>query len=204
MYRFLLLVFIICMSVVEGARILCVLPIPSTEHQIVYRPLLKKLHNSGHHLTVLTTDLFFTSNLDTYENITEIDLSFVYNLDVLNELKDANLEGQDMLKTLFNVMRKLFEAELKSPSVRQLVASNEYFDAVLVDWSASSSIMNIFAHHFNAPLIGITNGEAFPHIHDAFGNPNHPVSYPSAFLPFTQDLNLVQRISSVLSAISYT
>jgi glucuronosyltransferase len=182
---------------------LTVLPIPSSEHQIVYRPLLESLHKSGHHLTILTTDPFFSSNLEKYENITEIDLSFVYHLDALNELKDADLEGSDMLKTVFKVMRKLFEAELKSPIVKQLLSSDEYFDAVLVDWSGSSSMMNIFAHHFNAPLIGITNGEAFPNVHEAFGNPNHPVSYPSVFLPFTENLSLVQRIFSVFSAISY-
>lgn len=203
MYRFLSLALTIFISAVESAKILTVLPIPSSEHQIVYRPLLESLHKSGHHLTILTTDPFFSSNLEKYENITEIDLSFVYHLDVLNKLKDADLEGSDMLKTVFNVMRKLFEAELKSPIVKQLLNSDEYFDAVLVDWSGSSSMMNVFAHHFNAPLIGITNGEAFPNVHEAFGNPNHPVSYPSVFLPFTENLSLVQSIFSVFSAISY-
>lgn len=206
MYRFLSLALTIFVSSIESAKILAVLPIPSLEHQIVYRPLLENLHHAGHHLTILTTDPYFTSNLDStlHENITEIDLSFVYNLDVLNELKDTDLEGSDMLKTVFKVMRKLFEAELKSPMVRRLLTSNsEYFDLVLVDWSGSSTMMNIFAHHFNAPLVGITNGEAFPNIHEAFGNPNHPVSYPSTFLPFTENLSLVQRIFSVFSAISY-
>lgn len=201
MYRFLSLAFTIFVSSIESAKILTVLPIPSPEHQIVYRPLLENLHNAGHHLTILTTDPQF---LNAHENITEIDLSFVYNLDVLNELKDVDLEGSEMLKTVFNVMRKLFEAELKSPMVRRLLTTNEeYFDLVLVDWSGSSTMMNIFAHHFNAPLVGISNGEAFPNIHEAFGNPNHPVSYPSTFLPFTENLSLVQRIFSVFSAISY-
>lgn len=203
MYRFLSLALTILISSIESAKILTVLPIPSSVHQIVYRPLLESLHKSGHHLTILTTDPYFSSNLEQYENITEIDLSFVYHLDVLNDLKDVDLEGSDMLKTVFKVMRKLFEAELKSPVVKQLLKSDEYFDAVLVDWSGSSSMMNIFAHHFNAPIIGITNGEAFPNIHEAFGNPNHPVSYPSVFLPFTENLSLVQRIFSVFSAISY-
>jgi glucuronosyltransferase len=185
---------------IESARILTVLPIPSNEHQSVYRPLLESLYKNGHQLTILTTDPYFTN----CENITEIDLSFVYNLDVLNELKDVDLEGSDMLKTVFNVMRQLFAAQLKSPRVKQLLNDEqEYFDLVLVDWSGSSSLMNIFAYHFNAPLVAITNGDAFPNVHEAFGNPNHPITYPSVFLPFNEDLSLIQRIFSVFSTISY-
>jgi glucuronosyltransferase len=182
------------------AKILTVLPIPFNEHQVVYRPLLETLHRNGHQLTILTTDPHF----DQHENITEIDLSFVYGLDVLDELKNIDLEGSDMLKTVFGVMRKVFEAELRSPRVQELLANkHEYFDLVIVDWSGSSSLMNIFAHHFHAPLVAITNGEPFINAHEALGNPTHPVSYPSVFLPFNENLSLIQRIFSVFSTISY-
>lgn len=205
-YRFLLLTLTLYVNfnIIQCAKILTILPIPFSEHQILYRPLLESLHKNGHQLTILTTNPYFTTAHESYENITEIDLSFVYNLDILNQLKNGDLEGSDMLKTVFNVMRQLFEAELKSPKVKRILTDkNEYFDLVIVDWSGSSSLMNIFAHHFNAPLVAITNGEAFPNVHEAFGNPNHPVSYPSVFLPFNEDLSLIQRIFSVFSAISY-
>ena len=130
---------------------------------------------------------------EDFENVTEIDLSFVYNLNILRELENVDLEGSEGLKTVFNVMRKIYEAELKSPSVAELLNNKqEYFDLVLVDWSGSSSLMNIFAHHFNAPLVAITNGEAFPNVHEAFGNPSHPVTHPSVFLPFSDNLDLIE------------
>lgn len=202
-YRFLLAITIslfISVNLSKSAKILTVLPIPFNEHQVVYRPLIERLHANGHQLTVLTTDPFF----ENYENITEIDLSFVYQLDVLNELATVDLEGSDMLRTVFNVMRKIFEAELRSPRVRELLNKrDEYFDVVMVDWSGSSSLMNVFAHHFSAPLVAITNGEPFVNSHEAFGNPSHPVTYPSVFLPFNENLSLIQRIFSVFSTISY-
>lgn len=189
---------------IENANILTVLPIPSSEHQTIYQPLIESLHRNGHHLTILTTNPYFSNLRNRHDNITEIDLSFVYQLDVLNELKSVDLEGSDMLRTVFNVMRKIYEAELKSPKVKELLDDkSQFFDLVLVDWSGSSSLMNIFAHHFDAPLVAITNGEAFPNVHEAFGNPNHPVSYPSVFLPFNENLSLIQRVFSVISAISY-
>lgn len=193
---------LICISnLSESAKILTIFPIPFKEHQSVYRPLIESLHNNGHHITLMTTN---PSREASFENVTEIDLSFVYSTNILNELRDGDLEGSEMLKTVFNVMRKLFEAELKSPQVQSLLNNHkEYFDLVLVEWSGSSSLMNIFAHQFKAPLVAITNGEAFPNVHEAFGNPNHPVSYPSVFLPFSEDLNLLQRISSVLFTLWY-
>lgn len=189
----------------DCAKILVVLPIPFREHQTVYQPLIESLHKLEHEITVITTNPIFRSRDSlTFENVTEIDLSFVYNLNILDELKHVDLEGSEMLKTVFNVMRRIFEAELQSPNVKELLNDKkEYFDAVVVDWSGSSSLMNIFAHHFNAPLIAITNGEAFPNVHEAFGNPNHPVSYPSVFLPFSENLDLIERVSSVLFTIWY-
>lgn len=189
----------------HAAKILAILPIPFKEHQIVYQPLIENLHQHGHEITVMTTNPIFGSrDALTFENVTEIDLSFVYNLNILDELRDVDLDGSDMLKTIFNVMRTIYEAELKSPKVQELLMNKQkYFDLVLVDWSGSSSLMNIFAHHFDVPLVAITSGEAFPNVHEAFGNPNHPVTFPSVFLPFTEDLNLLQRVSSVLFTIWY-
>lgn len=188
----------------ECANILVILPIPFREHQTVYQPIIENLHSNQHAITVMTTNPMFNSD-STFQNITEIDLSFVYDLNILDELKEVDLEGSEMLKSVFNVMRKIFEAELRSDQVIELLSNKrgQHFDLVLVDWSGSSSLMNIFAHHFNAPLIAITNGEAFPNVHEAFGNPSHPVIYPSVFLPFSENLDLLERVSSVLFTIWY-
>lgn len=190
----------------ESAKILAIFPIPQQEHQIVYRPLIENLLKNGHEITLLTTNPYFTTDSQgDYQNVTEIDLSFVYGLDVLNELNDVNLEGSEMLRTVFHVMRKISEAELMHPKVNDLLTNiqGHHFDAVLVEWSGSASLMNIFAHQYGIPLIALINGEAFPNVHEAFGNPNHPIIYPSKILPFSENLNIVQRISSVLFSIWY-
>ncbi|CRL02400.1 CLUMA_CG015107, isoform A [Clunio marinus] len=204
--RFLIVQILLCMVKNSyESRILVILPIPFKEHQTVYQPLIENLHKHEHEITVLTTNPVFKSRDGiVFRNVTEIDLSFVYNLNILDELRDVDLEGSEMLKTIFNVMRKIYEVELKSPKVEELFKLRAgHFDLVIVDWSGSSSLMNIFAHHFKVPLVAITNGEAFPNVHEAFGNPSHPISFPSVFLPFTKNLNLLQRISSVLFTIWY-
>jgi glucuronosyltransferase len=200
---------ILSVKFVNGSKILAIFPIPLQEHQVVYRPLIQNLLNNGHEITLLTTNPYFTTNqidgLNEYQNITEIDLSFVYSLDILKKLNDGDLDGSEMLKTVFEVMRQISEAELTSPQVKELLDHTEYnhFDVVLVEWSGSASLHNIFAYKYDIPLIAITNGDAFPNIHEAFGNPNHPIIFPSTFLPFSENLNIIQRISSVLFTIWY-
>lgn len=190
---------------IDSARILAIFPVPFKEHQLVYRPLIEQLANRGHHVTLLTTDpidLRVAGNGSLIKRIDQIDLSFVYNLPVLEDLNTVSLNAKDMLRSIFNVMRKISEAELQHPLVQELIAGNERFDLVMVEWSGVS-LMNAFAHHFKAPLVGITNGGAYINAHEALGNPNHPVGYPSIFMPFTEDLNLLQRISSVFFTIWY-
>lgn len=190
---------------IDSARILAIFPVPFKEHQLVYRPLVEELANKGHHITLLTTDpidLRVAGNGSLVKMIDQIDLSFVYNLPVLDELNTISSNAKDMLRSIFNVMRKVSEAELQHPSVQELIAGNERFDLVMVEWSGVS-LMNAFAHHFNAPLVAITNGGAYINAHEALGNPNHPVGYPNIFMPFTEDLSLLQRISSVFFTIWY-
>lgn len=185
----------------DGKRILAIFPIPMREQQLIYRPLIESLAKRNHEIVLMTTDPFLNNE---HPNIKQIDLSFAYNLSILDKLKDTNLDGSGMLRTVFHVIRKICEAELKSKEVKRLISNseNEKFDVVLVEWSGSS-LMSVFAHKFNAPLIGISNGGAFLNSLEAFGNPNHPTMYPNIFMPFQENLNLLQRISSVVFTVWY-
>ncbi|XP_058821654.1 UDP-glycosyltransferase UGT4-like [Topomyia yanbarensis] len=190
---------------IDSARILAIFPVPFKEHQLSYRPLIEQLANRGHDITLLTTDpidLHVAGNGVLVNKIEQIDLSFVYNLPILEDLRIGNLGARDMLRNVFNVMRKISDAELQHPSVQELIQGNAKFDVVMVEWSGVS-LMNAFAYHFDAPLIGIANGGAYINAHEALGNPNHPIGYPSIFMPFTEDLSLLQRISSVFFTIWY-
>lgn len=195
----------------SGERILVVLPVPLRDHQIVFRPLIGALAERGHNLTVVTTDpenfINPTTRAPIYpEQIELIDLSFAHRLSVLNMLKNQeNMKsGSEMLLTVFHVMRNVAVEELKSPQMQGLLGNSshrhhdaEEFDAVLVDWSGPA-LMNAFAHKFKAPLIGITPGGAYITTHEVIGNPNHPVAFPSIFMPFSEDLSLFQRVASTI------
>lgn len=198
-----LLAFALLVKCIDSAKILAIFPVPFKEHQLGYRPLIERLANVGHDITLLTTDpidMRLAGNGSLVKRIEQIDLSFVYDLPILEELNAVGLDERDMLRNVFNVMRKISEAELQHPSVQELIRGAGKFDVVMVEWSGVS-LMNAFAHHFKAPLVGIINAGAYINAHEALGNPNHPIGYPSIFMPFTEDLNLLQRISSVFFTI---
>lgn len=185
-------------SLCNCAKILGIFPIPFREHQIIYRPLIENLVRRGHELMLLTTDPI----MEPLENITQIDLSFAYSLKILENLKDTTLSGSEMLKTIFAAMRQISDEELKSNAIQELLNSDMKFDAVIVEWSGAS-VMNGFAYKFDAPLIGISSGGALINSHEALGNPTHPIAYPNVLLPFSEDLNLLQRIASVVFTFWY-
>ncbi|XP_055549763.1 UDP-glycosyltransferase UGT5-like [Wyeomyia smithii] len=200
-------IFILAVTIasIDSAKILAIFPVPFKEHQLMYRPLIEHLADKGHDITLLTTDaidLRKAGKGSLIQRIQQIDLGFVYDLPILEDLNKGNLDARDMLRNVFNVMRKISEAELRHPLVQELILGTAHFDVVMVEWSGVS-LMNAFAYHFSAPLVGVTNGGAYINAHEALGNPNHPIGYPSIFMPFTEDLSLLQRISSVFFTIWY-
>uniref|UniRef100_A0A182SX74 UDP-glycosyltransferases domain-containing protein n=1 Tax=Anopheles maculatus TaxID=74869 RepID=A0A182SX74_9DIPT len=203
----------------EAAKILAIFPVPLKQHQLVYRPLIEELANRGHDIVLVTTDPIETIDRTngSLDRIQQIDLSFAYRLPVLEQLGRDGLDGRDMLRNIFDVMRTISAEELQHPAMKELISSAKLpeagsrtcadakcnrFDVVMVEW-CGVTLMNAFAEHFRAPLVGIANGGAFINAHEALGNPNHPIGYPSIFMPFSEDLSLLQRISSVLFTVWY-
>uniref|UniRef100_A0A182PDZ5 UDP-glycosyltransferases domain-containing protein n=1 Tax=Anopheles epiroticus TaxID=199890 RepID=A0A182PDZ5_9DIPT len=198
----------------EAAKILAIFPVPLKQHQLVYRPLIEELAGRGHELVLVTTDPFDTAAANGTHRIEQIDLSFAYQLPALEQLGQVGLDGRAMLRNIFDVMRTISAEELQHPAVQRLIESASHaqgtapaakctrFDVVMVEWSGVT-LMNAFAEHFRAPLVGIANGGAYINAHEALGNPNHPIGYPSIFMPFSEDLSLLQRISSVLFTVWY-
>ncbi|KFB36996.1 AGAP002783-PA-like protein [Anopheles sinensis] len=201
------------LAVADAAKILAIFPVPLKQHQLVYRPLLEELARRGHDIVLMTTDPLDlppkgTGNGTLADRIEQIDLGFAYGLPALEQLHVDGLDGRDMLRNIFDVMRTISAEELQHPAVQRLIRSassaepGNRFDVVIVEWSGVT-LMNAFAEHFRAPLVGIANGGAYINAHEALGNPNHPIGYPSIFMPFSEDLSLLQRISSVLFTVWY-
>ncbi|XP_036329986.1 UDP-glycosyltransferase UGT5-like isoform X3 [Rhagoletis pomonella] len=87
-------------------------------------------------------------------------------------------------------------AFLQEPGVQELLASNQTFDAVICEIFLSESLFGL-SEHFNAPLIGLGTFGAHPWNTDMVGSPSPPSYVPSAMLPFTDHMTLLQRVGNL-------
>nr|XP_022908802.1 putative UDP-glucuronosyltransferase ugt-48 [Onthophagus taurus] len=195
-----LLLLILCyLSEINSARILGIIPTPSISHQIVYRPIWKELSQRGHKVTVLTTDPINDTSL---KNLTEIDLSFSYDLynnkhnfsDKIDKLAGKPLE---MVNAIITMNADICDEQLKHPKVKRLINDpNEHFDVILVE--ILQPCMFAFAHRFKAASIGVVSMDAQSAAYDSVVNPTHPILNPDFMLPLAGKLSFFERVFSVV------
>ncbi|KAK4873145.1 hypothetical protein RN001_015174 [Aquatica leii] len=184
-------------SVSSGARILGVMPFPSYSHQIVFQPLWKELSLRGHQVTTLTTDLINEPDL---VNLTEIDLSFAYDIwardlrkiIVLNQ-KSFFYGFAEGIRSLINIL----DEELQNPQIQKLLNDKtSKFDLVMVEFTIPG--MFAFATRFNCPLILLSSLDPVSFGYEFIGNPIHPAFDTDVMRPYEEKYTLFGRLKSVL------
>lgn len=180
-----------------GARILAVMPTPSYSHQIVFRPLWRELSLRGHQITLITTDPMNDTSLT---NITEIDISFAYELwqtkhNIAKIIQDYQTDLLMVADLYINMMNDIMDQELQHPEVQKLI-QNEKFDLLMVEYIYPTMIA--FSGYYNCPFIGLVPLDALGLAHDAIGNPTNPALYPDFFLPFSGEMNFFERVVSAV------
>lgn len=187
---------ILCLFCVasDGARILGVIPTPSYSHQMAYKSLWKELSLRGHEITLLTTDPLNDASLS---NLTEIDLSFLY--DIRGESAKKHMSGYNLMSYINNFIAKMTimaEALMQHSKVQNLIHDNSInFDLVMIEHLIPSVLA--FQHRFNCSLIGLLSLDASSITHEIMGNPSHPILYPTPFLPFDENMSFIQRLISI-------
>lgn len=183
---------------VTGARILAVIPTPSYSHQIVFRPLWKQLSLRGHHVTLLTTDPMNDSSL---MNLTEIDLNFAYDLwhtkhNIAKIIQDYQGNFLKVADLYIEMMNDIMDQELQHSEVQKLIHGDVKYDLVMVEYIFPTMIA--FSQRFKCPFIGVVPLDALGLAHEAIGNPTNPALYPDFMLPFSGELNYLERMISAV------
>ncbi|KAK9886016.1 hypothetical protein WA026_014802 [Henosepilachna vigintioctopunctata] len=195
-----IIIFIVLTCVFENAysaRILASVPTASYSHQIVFRPIWKELAKRGHHIVLMTTD-----PMEDTENITQIDMSFSYDLmkkekynEVVMKAKENRLE---FIEKFVKIFTKTSFEQLRHPEVQKMIHNkSEHFDLIMVEivFPLHLGLLERFA----APIIGLSSFEINNRFHEVLGNTAHPVINPdSTVVPFFHPLTLKERIISSL------
>ncbi|KAJ8959685.1 hypothetical protein NQ318_021876 [Aromia moschata] len=171
------------------ANILGIMPTPSFSHQVVYAPLWKELSLRGHKVTAITTN---PVNDPKLVNLTEIDISFVYEYFAnISELAESQITMWN-IHDIFSEFALLFgEAILSFPPVQELL-HNKTFDVVLVEF-IYPEFLN-FGKLYDCPTVIISSFDALALFHRALGNPSYTSLYPEIGSPFSAPLDFMDRV----------
>lgn len=193
-----MLVVLSAVASTKCASILGVFSIQSISHQIVYQPIWKELSLRGHQVTVITPNPL---NDPTLTNLTEIDISRRHK-GTRSIIKEFSL-GQDhweFTKTLMDRTPQVAENLFNHSKIRTLINDPaQKFDVVLAE--NIIPFTSVFATKFKCPLIGVSSLGVSDPIHEAMGNPVHPVLYPDYSTTYSERLNFLKRIDTVLFSI---
>ncbi|XP_035729103.1 UDP-glucuronosyltransferase 2B1-like [Vespa mandarinia] len=172
---------ILNVGLIDSARILIIISIPSYSHQIAYQSIWKTLSLRGHQITLLTSDPIPDKNLT---NFRQIDISNNYKY--IRSINFLETKGKYSWQTILNkyfheISSILAEKIFDHPDFKKIyeLNSGEKFDLVITEAIITPSVY-VFAHRFKAPLIGTYSLGLLQMSHFAFGNPLLP-SHPSTW-----------------------
>lgn len=180
---------------VHGAKILGVFNIASISHQVVFQPIWRELSLRGHDVTIMSPNPLKDPSL---VNLTEIDLSFLYKIfDDMKPQMSQSMDHWSMLNMMTVMSETLTEELFQHEEVIALIKDNTTkFDIVLAEAIIPS--VYAFAVKYRCPLIGIASLSTVSPGHEAAGIPNHPILYPDLITTFTEDMTFLEKVEAVL------
>lgn len=200
MKNFIILLFVIVVTELTnhgtfGANVLMIFPAPSYSHTIAARVLANTLVERDHSVTLLTTD----ARPMNHPNITQIDLSFSYQLwndgfDFVS-YKENGIGIEGMIESFAHTIYEVLIKQLSSPEVQNLIKQRHRmkFDLVIVE-AMGFLPYHAFAELFNAPLMGFNSFDSPMDFHIQQGNYVNPFAVNEAALfPYIDELSFVER-----------
>ncbi|CAG9862481.1 unnamed protein product [Phyllotreta striolata] len=187
------------LTLVTGARILCVFQMPAVSHQRVFQPIWKELSLRGHQVVVVTPRPLRDASLAT---LREIDVSTA-NYEIIkrhgfqfymNKMHAVHTK----IPKIFAMHYEFAESVLGNKEFIEVYNSTEEkFDLVIAQTYISPVLYGLAAK-FKAPLIGVSSMGGYIGTHFGINNPHHPAMYSEMFLPYNGRLSFYERIKSTL------
>lgn len=81
-----------------------------------------------------------------------------------------------------------------------LTSKDEHFDVIVMEVFLNEAMVGL-SHHWGAPIVGYSTIGTTKSTSDMVGSPS-PLSYiPHCMLPFTEEMNFVQRMSNTMTSV---
>lgn len=185
---------------VSCARILCLFPVPSKSHLVVFSAFTKELALRGHELVVVNpfplskppanyTDINIMPNIaEFYEEMMSLPLYEMTEMPVYQIPFLYWYHG-------FNVIN----GTLHDPSVLALLKDKRGFDLVICEDFLSEALF-AFSEYFKVPLILISSLGGFHWTNYEVGNPLESAYVPNPMLTYSDRMTLSERLINTIFA----
>ncbi|CAG9767341.1 unnamed protein product [Ceutorhynchus assimilis] len=189
------------LSCTESYKILGIFPMPGISHYILASKLMKGLSEAGHDITMVSpyalkdlpkngtfTDVVLDGMADDYFQIT---------LKHVNRFEGDSKGHIASLNMILNRFIKIANDTLHHPKMKQLVDSDQKFDAVVMEQFFNDA-HKVYAHIFDCPLILLSSIGPNSMVNPTVGNPQ-PVSYVPHLIAgdISKNLSLYNRAKNL-------
>ncbi|KAK4884577.1 hypothetical protein RN001_000848 [Aquatica leii] len=203
MDKFIVVFFVLSSSLITSvycANILAVFFIPSVSHHVVFQPLWKELSLRGHKITVLTPNPL---NDSTLTNLTEINLSFSYDVMRKANVQDSIHKDRSMSDNIYKIFKlfsSIIDVELKNELVQRFLQDkSKTFDLIIVEFLFPT--FSALSAKYNCPFVGITSSDILTFGYDTIGIPLNPVLNPDILLQLAGPMSFYDKLYSTYFSI---
>ncbi|XP_036330023.1 UDP-glucosyltransferase 2-like isoform X1 [Rhagoletis pomonella] len=194
--RLLLIAFVSLCGVqrLHCAKILSIFPFPGPSQYICVQAYLKELAARGHEVTSISA---FPQKkpLANFRDISMEEVLNGYEETIVNVIEVERNKWEE-LNLYYDFFTGGTLSVLQSARVQQLLQSHEQFDLIIVEALQMDAVYAL-AHHYKAPIIGISTYGADPTIDELVGNTS-PISYvPLPLSQLSDRMNFWQRLQNL-------
>ncbi|VVC99840.1 unnamed protein product [Leptidea sinapis] len=205
--------YVIAIASVRSARILCLLPHLGKSHHMVYEPLLRKLAERGHQVTVASffplknpppnyNDISFEGLVPVGVEIIDVnwfdDSGIVDRIPVIGDIR-KHING---VRPLAGFALSVCEKVVDFPPL--IEALKKDYDVALVENFNSDCMLGLLSvHEMKAPIIALLTSLVLPWSPDRIGIMDNPSYVPVSFSKFTSRMNLIQKMQNVFLNIFF-
>ena len=199
MFAIIFLIFFSCSHVSWSYKILAVLPFPSKSHYAIADPLLVKLAELGHDVTVYSP----YPKKDKISNYEEVDIGqcFSFSMDMLTIDYLVSRGSNPFLNLLIPFLSYLFVNFDNCEPLMMLLNSTKNYD-VLITETFRSDAMLMFAGKFKIPTITFIPNTMLPWLSNRMGNPDNPAYVPHVMSPYSTRMMFLERVENTLLYIA--
>ncbi|XKL66467.1 hypothetical protein PGB90_009887 [Kerria lacca] len=192
------IIYLINLIFTEGYNILAVVPSPYKSHYAIVDPLLMRLSELGHEVTVYNP---FIKN-KTIPRYTEHDTSQCL-LSAISMKRPID-NTFTLFKNPYSAIKRIFFYSINEKMIMEcgplykLLNSTKKFDLLIAE-SFNLDIFLIYANKFQIPIITYFSANIlFPWLADKMQNPQNPSYVPVVIIGFSSNMTFIEKVTNTL------